>query len=62
MYYYMTKEGKFVDSSHKMKEDGYIQLNEQQYRVSRLIVKGYSQKEIKQAVDDVFKNLEVKEK
>lgn len=53
-YYYATREGRFIDSSHKIDNPEYIQINEQQYHITRLIVRGYSRKEIESAVREVF--------
>lgn len=60
-YFYMTKEGKFVDSSHRMDDPELIQISEAQYHVSRLVIKGYSQKEIIRAVNTVFNILQGKD-
>ena len=53
-YYYITKEGEFIDSSKRIDDPKYIQINEQEYAITRLVVHGYYRHEIEQAVERVF--------
>lgn len=57
-YYYITKEGEFVDSSSRLSDPKYIQINEQEYAITRLVVRGYHRHEIEQAVERVFSILQ----
>lgn len=57
-YYYITKEGEFVDSSSRLNDPKYIQINEQEYAITRLVVRGYYRHEIEQAVERVFSILQ----
>lgn len=50
----MTPDGEFVDSSQRLSDPKYIQINEQEYAITRLVVGGYSRSEIEHAVDRVF--------
>lgn len=61
-YYYYTTDGQFIDSSHFMAGTHLIPLNEQQYAITRLLVKGYTAQEIKDAVDEVVKIMNEKNK
>lgn len=59
-YYYMDKYGKFIDASspiHNEVEQGLVRINELEYGVTRLIMMGYSRKEIEEAVDTVYRIL-----
>lgn len=57
-YYYATRDGSFTDSTRPISDPNYIRLNEQQYHIARLIIMGYSRREIESAVDVVFSILE----
>jgi len=61
-YYYMTKTGKFVDSSRPIEDKEYIRLGEHEYAITRLIMQGYTRDEIARAVDKVFSILADEEK
>ena len=56
-YYYITEAGEFVDSSSRLSDPKYIQINEQEYAITRLIIRGYSRAEIEYAVDRIFRIL-----
>lgn len=55
-YFYMTKNGTFTDSSSPINttDTAYIHINELEYAITRLIVMGYSEQEINNAVIKVF--------
>lgn len=56
-YYYITQDGDFVDSSKRLDDPKYVQINEQEYAITRLIQRGYSRAEIEYAVDRIFRIL-----
>ena len=53
MPYYIVNGKEFMDSSHRIDDAGAVEINEVQYAITRLIVRGYSFEEVHRAVDEV---------
>lgn len=53
-YYYITKDGECIDSSRRLDDPRFIQINELEYAITRLIVRGYTREEVERAAERIF--------